>query len=64
MALDNLRGKFSSNVIDVFERLTRGETPESISQEMGVPRNTVAVYKKRVLAKLRKEVKRLDDELG
>ncbi len=64
MALMNIKDKFSSNVIDVFQRLTKGESPAQISEEMDIPNNTVAVYKKRVIAKLREEIKRLNYELG
>ena len=64
MALNNLRGKIADNVIDVFLKLTKGGTPASVGEEMGIPPNTVSVYKKRVTAQLCKEIRRLNHELG
>ena len=64
MALMNIKDKFSEKVIEVFMKLSEGGTPSSISEEMGIPANTVSVYKKRVTAKLCQEIRRLNHELG
>ena len=64
MALMNIKDKFSDKVIEVFKKLKNGESPAAVSEEMDIPRNTIAVYKKRVIAKLREEIKRLNHELG
>lgn len=64
MALMNIKDKLSANMIEVFEKLTKGGTPASIAEEMGIPANTVSVYKKRVIAKLSEEINRLNHEIG
>ena len=50
--------------MNVFLKISEGGTPSTISEDMGIPPNTVSVYKKRVTAKLREEIKRLNYELG
>ncbi len=64
MALINIKDKFSDQVIEVFEKLSEGGTPASVAQEIGLAPNTVSVYKKRVIAKLVQEIRRLNHELG
>ena len=64
MALMNIKDNFSTKVMDVFQQLLRGQSPSRVANEMGIPANTVSVYKKRVSAKLRDEIKRLNYELG
>ncbi len=64
MALMNIKNQFSENVIEIFQKLAKGQTPMEISQEMNVPTNTITVYKKRVIEKLRAEIDRLNFELG
>lgn len=64
MALVNIKDKFSKKVIDVFLKLSEGGTPSSVGEELGLPSNTVSVYKKRVTAALCKEIRRLNHELG
>ena len=64
MAFDNIKGEFSNDIIDIFLKLSKGESNISVAKELDLPANTVAVYKKRVIAKLRKEVRRLNYELG
>jgi RNA polymerase sigma factor (sigma-70 family) len=64
MALNNIRGKFSDKVIEIFLQLSKGKVPKEISDELDIPANTVSVYKKRVTAKLCEEIRRLNIELG
>lgn len=64
MALLNIRDEFSDSVIDVFLKLSEGATISGIAEEMSLPPNTISVYKKRVTAKLRREIRRLNHELG
>ncbi len=64
MALMNIKDKFAENVMEIFQKLTKGQSPVDISLEMNIPTNTIAVYKKRVIAKLRLEIERLNFELG
>lgn len=64
MALMNIKDKFSDKVLETFQKLKNGVSSTDVSEEMGIPRNTVNVYKKRVIAKLRQEIRRLNYELG
>ena len=64
MAFMNIKDKLSDKQIEVFEKLKKGGTPATIAEEMGIPPNTVSVYKKRVIAKLSEEINRLNHELG
>jgi RNA polymerase sigma factor (sigma-70 family) len=64
MAMLNIRDKFSDKVFDIFDRLKKGESTKAISDDLGINLNTVNVYKKRVIAKLREEINRLNHELG
>ena len=64
MAIDNLRGEVSDQLIDIFLKFINGATISSVSEELGLPPNTVSVYKKRIIAKLSKEIRRLNYELG
>ena len=64
MALDNIRSKFSESVIDIFVRLSEGQSRTSVAEEFALPPNTISVYKNRVMAMMRKEIRRLYYELG
>jgi RNA polymerase sigma factor (sigma-70 family) len=64
MAFANIKDDFSEKTIEVFLKLSKGESNISVAEEMGIPRNTIAVYKKRITAKLSKEIRRLNHELG
>ena len=64
MALDNIKDKFSESVIDIFKKLSQGQSRSSVAEEAGLPANTISVYKKRVTAMLCKEIRRLYHELG
>ena len=64
LAFMNIKTNFSDKVINIFEKLLEGGTPSSIAKEMQIPPNTISVYKKRVSATLRDEIKRLKYELG
>lgn len=63
MALENIRPKFSDNVIDVFLKSNQGKPVKELSEEIGVPVNTIYVYAKRVKNKLHEEIRRLCQEL-
>ena len=64
MALINIKDEFSDKILEVFIKLSEGVTVSRVAEEMDLPPNTVSVYKKRVVAKLRKEIRRLNYELG
>ena len=64
MAWENVSKKFDESVLIVFKRLASGEKGEIVAAELGLSPNSVYVYKKRVLASIRKEIAYLDDELN
>jgi RNA polymerase sigma factor (sigma-70 family) len=63
LALDNIRSKFSDNVIEIFLKANQGIPVKELSKEIGVPINTIYVYNKRVRAKFHEEIRRLSQEL-
>ena len=64
MAFANIKDDFSDTIIEVFLKLSKGLSNIKVAEEMDIPRNTIAVYKKRITAKLSKEIRRLNHELG
>ncbi|WDE98691.1 sigma-70 family RNA polymerase sigma factor [Lentisphaera profundi] len=64
MALTNITPHFSEKIIEIFKRLATGALPKQLSEEIDVPANTIAVYKKRVMTRLKDEVSRLKHELS
>ncbi len=64
MAWENIKNDFSDSVVEIYMKLADGKTPIEISEEMGILRATIYVYKERVQKSLRKEVRRLVNELG
>lgn len=64
LALENIKPKFSDSVIDVFLKSNQGIPVKDLSEQIGVPINTIYVYSKRVTAKLHEEIRRLYQELN
>ena len=64
VAWENVKDDFSDSVQKIYVRLTNGEKPEEIAEDTGITRGTVYVYKERVQKALRREVRRLERELG
>ncbi|MCH2208795.1 MAG: RNA polymerase sigma factor [Lentisphaerales bacterium] len=60
----NIQDRFSDNVLDVFQRISSGQSTETIAQETDVSESSVYVYKKRVLNTLQKEILKLNQELS
>ena len=63
VAWRNVGGEFEERTRQVFERLSKGATPESVATELGLATSSVYVYKKRVQDRLRQEIRRLNDLL-
>ena len=63
LAFDNVKEKFSENVIRVFEQVNKGVPVSQISEDEEMPSNTVFVYTNRVTKKLKEEILRLKQEL-
>lgn len=64
LAWDNICNDFSETVKETYIRLSNGEKAEEIAEALNISRGSVYVYKERVQKALRKEVRRLDSELG
>ena len=63
LALENIKPKFSDNVMNVFLKFNQGKPVKELSEEIGVPTNTIYVYAQRVTRKLKEEIRRLCQEL-
>ena len=63
-AWENIKPRFTDKVIEVFQRVTKGEEVESIAADTGISESSVYVYKKRVLNSLQKEILKLERDLG
>ena len=59
---ENLEQKITGKAVAVFRRLLAGEQAQKVAQEFEITANLVAVYKKRVKAKMHEEIRRLSDE--
>ena len=64
MALQNIKDKVSEKMFTVFLELQKGKNHKQISDEKAMPLNSVYVYQKRMTAKLKEEVQRLNQELS
>ena len=64
LAWDNISEEFSSTVKNTYIKLSNGESAEAIAEELNISRGSVYVYKERVQKALRKEVRKLNTELG
>ena len=64
MALQNIKAKVSEKMFVVFLELQKGKKHKQISDEKEMPLNSVYVYQKRMTAKLKEEVERLNKELS
>ena len=64
MALNNIKDKFSENVMKCFTELSEGKSAKDFSEETGMALNTVYVYNKRVTNKFHEEIRRLYYELS
>ena len=64
MAWDKVCQTLSEPVINTFELLSKGLSPQEVSDKLDIPYNTVCVYKKRVVNKISKEIADLEDEIG
>jgi len=63
LAWKEVRERFDAKTCEAFERVSRGETPETVAEALGVSKSSVYVYKKRVQDRLVEAIKRLNREL-
>jgi RNA polymerase sigma factor (sigma-70 family) len=63
-ALDHLRKTFRKKEVEAFTLYVEGNSISEVAEKLGLAENSVYIYKARVQDLLRKEIKRLDQELG
>jgi RNA polymerase sigma-70 factor (ECF subfamily) len=63
IAWKNVSVSFGDNVKQTWEMLCKGQSVEEIAAQLQISEKSVYVYKKRVLEKLKPEVKRLQTDL-
>ena len=63
-AWQNVKCDFSDSVREVFLAMMTGETAAVVAERFGLQENTVYVYRKRVVHRLQREIRRLEAELG
>ena len=63
-AMEYTQQQFKEQVFEVFLKFTEGMKAEEVAVATGVAPGSVYVYKKRVEAVLKKEILRLNEELG
>lgn len=64
LAWENIKGDFSDSVRETYIQISQGRKSDEIAAALGISPGSVYVYKERVQKALRKEVRRLDKELG
>ena len=63
VAWRNVSSEFEERTRQVFERLSKGATTETVASELGLASSSVYVYKKRVQDRLKQEIRRLNEVL-
>ncbi|MCH2205694.1 MAG: RNA polymerase sigma factor [Lentisphaerales bacterium] len=63
LAWKNVSPDFTEKVRLAFERSLKGDDAEIIAEDLGLTKNAIYVYKKRVKERLTEEVRRLKEEL-
>ena len=63
-AWGNIKVDLTENARLSFEALMEGESLDSISERLNMPKNTISVNKKRIEPKMFKEIQKLQRELG
>ena len=64
LAWDNIKDQFSGSVGECFQMFTKGNSVDEICEKLDIKRNSAFVFRQRVIEKLSKEIRRLDDELS
>ena len=64
LAWENIKNDFSDNIQQTFLMLSKGKSPQQVSDLLGIEVSTIYVQKKRVLDRLYREINRLGRELG
>lgn len=64
LAWENVKEEFGETVQEIFLKLSKGETIETIAVDLDVKENTVYQSRKRVKNRLYREIRRLNHDLG
>ncbi len=64
MALERIKGEFKTHTIESFLMHSKGVAPDEIAKKLGMTVNSVYLSKRRILDRLKEEVRRLEHELG
>ena len=62
-AWDNVSANLSDVMKTCFEKIMDGMKVKEVAADMGIPDNTVSVYKKRISTVMKREIHRLREEL-
>ena len=62
-AWSNVEKDLTDKVRDTYLMLLKGTSMDEVSETLGIQKNTVYVYKLRVVEKIQKEIKRLERDL-
>ncbi|MCM8530978.1 MAG: sigma-70 family RNA polymerase sigma factor [Lentisphaeraceae bacterium] len=64
VAWENIKENVNDQQKTILELSMQGKSRVDIAATLGLPLNTISVYKRRVISALQKEIKRLDNEFG
>ena len=64
MAWENIKDRFSEDAVSCFELLNAGLKNKEIAARLNLKENTVAVFKKRIVSSLQKEILQLEASLS
>ncbi|MCM8540554.1 MAG: sigma-70 family RNA polymerase sigma factor [Lentisphaeraceae bacterium] len=64
LAWQNVKDRFSEEVVQCFSLLNKGLKNNEVAEKLNLKPNTVAVYKKRIVSLLQKEIIQLDASLS
>ena len=64
IAWNNIKDRFSDSAIQSFDHIKQGHKNKDIAKTLGIDANSVAVYKKRIVSSLQKEVQKLNSHLS
>ena len=64
LAWKAIEEQFSEQMCQIFLRITEGENTQELADELGMPLNTIHVYKRRVEKQFMREILRFENELS
>ena len=64
LAWEKVREEFKGKVEECFQMFLAGESVDKICAQLEIKKNTAYVFRKRVQTRMRREILRLEEELG